>query len=121
MLEEDEEGGRHVEAPTLFYMPHCEAVLYDNLLKANWSRASLPLLAIIGNSFKTYADRWEFKSQAAAGRPHHILAILEYAVEVNLGDTGSGLVQGFNDTSLLMFPPNALPPHDHSFWSQSFE
>jgi hypothetical protein len=37
-------------------MPHCEAGLYDAVLQANWSEAQLPSLAILGNSFRAYAD-----------------------------------------------------------------
>jgi hypothetical protein len=48
-LPTDEAGARSVTAATLFYMPHCEAGLYDNLLAANWSRAALPRIAILGN------------------------------------------------------------------------
>ncbi len=32
----DEGGARRVSEPTFFYMPHCEEVLYDALLRANW-------------------------------------------------------------------------------------
>lgn len=33
----DEKCARAIDRPTLFYMPHCEAKLYDSLLRANWS------------------------------------------------------------------------------------
>ncbi len=42
---------------TLFIMPHCEMELYDAILAANWSAASLARLAILGNSFREYADK----------------------------------------------------------------
>lgn len=116
VLSTDEAGARAVAHPTLFYMPHCEAVLYDNLLASNWSPTALPRLAILGNSFKTYAERWEFKPADAAGRPKHVLAVLSYCMEVPLGDTGAALVHGFNDTSLLLFPTTRLPAADHPFW-----
>ena len=48
-MPEDEKGARAAGGPTLFYMPHCEAVLYDNLLKANWSPSALPHVAVLGN------------------------------------------------------------------------
>jgi hypothetical protein len=51
LLPVDEKGARAASAPALFWMPHCEAVLYDNLLKANWSRDKLPFLAILGNRY----------------------------------------------------------------------
>mmetsp|Transcript_36721 Transcript_36721/g.80000 ORF Transcript_36721/g.80000 Transcript_36721/m.80000 type:complete len:339 (-) Transcript_36721:457-1473(-) len=115
-LLEDEKGARPATAPTLFYMPHCEAVLYDNLLKANWSSSTLPYLAILGNSFRTYEDRWEMKPKAAPGRPAYILAIRPHVIEIPLGDTGAGLLQGFTDTSLHLFPPSVLSALDSEFW-----
>ncbi|CAI5987655.1 unnamed protein product [Closterium sp. NIES-64] len=36
-LPSNEEGRRTVVVPTLFYMPHCEAFLYNNVLEANAS------------------------------------------------------------------------------------
>lgn len=33
---------------TLFYMPHCEAELTDELLAANWGEGRLSRIAIIG-------------------------------------------------------------------------
>lgn len=46
--------------PTLFFMPHCHLILYDNLLEANWSsELLLNRVVIFGNSFKC----WDFKTQ----------------------------------------------------------
>lgn len=36
VLSVNEQGRRRATKPTLFYMPHCEAELYNNLLQANW-------------------------------------------------------------------------------------
>jgi hypothetical protein len=36
---------------TLFYMPHCDADLYNSVLDAHWSAESLEQLAVLGNSF----------------------------------------------------------------------
>lgn len=43
--------------PTLFYMPHCEEWMYDNVLAANWGSEQLRRVAILGNSFRNYYDR----------------------------------------------------------------
>jgi hypothetical protein len=37
----------------IFYMPHCEKTMYNNLLYSNWSKACLSTILIIGNSFST--------------------------------------------------------------------
>lgn len=43
--------------PALFYMPHCGAGLYNDVLDANWSPSHLRHLAILGNSFTTILVR----------------------------------------------------------------
>lgn len=68
----NEGGARRVSEPTFFYLPHCEGVLCDALLGANWSPpvgdsnggsngggggGGLPSVVILGNSFRTYQDR----------------------------------------------------------------
>ncbi|KAI0685476.1 SRR1-domain-containing protein [Cytidiella melzeri] len=42
--------------PTIVYMPHCDLQLYENLLRANWSRDRLPQLVLIANRFSEYLD-----------------------------------------------------------------
>ncbi|KAF4346788.1 hypothetical protein G4B88_027007 [Cannabis sativa] len=41
VLENDEKGKRKVNKPTVFYMPHCPATLYVNLLKENQEGGTL--------------------------------------------------------------------------------
>jgi hypothetical protein len=43
-------------AHTLFFMPHCDATLYDAVLAANWPD-SLARVVVLGNSFRGYAER----------------------------------------------------------------
>eukprot|EP00958_Prasinococcus_capsulatus_P004771 scaffold442_cov397-Prasinococcus_capsulatus_cf.AAC.20 len=40
----------------MLYMPHCEVLLYDNVLSANWSAEGLPRVVVLGNSFTRYLD-----------------------------------------------------------------
>ncbi|XP_060974411.1 protein SENSITIVITY TO RED LIGHT REDUCED 1-like [Cannabis sativa] len=55
VLENNEEGGRKVNKPTLFYMPHCLVDLYVNLLKENQEEGTLMRnVVILGNSFNHY-------------------------------------------------------------------
>ncbi|EFJ45668.1 hypothetical protein VOLCADRAFT_94061 [Volvox carteri f. nagariensis] len=94
VLEVDEGGGRKVTEPTFFYMPHCEGELYDTLLRANWSTGAggrggdgapasrgtppatgtdavvvvgVPLVALLGNSFRQYLERWEMRLAGSGG------------------------------------------------------
>ena len=53
----NEEGCRPVDSPTIFYMPHCGKLLYDNVLRANWSCNRLSKVIIIGNKFNHYRER----------------------------------------------------------------
>ena len=39
-------------APTLFFLPHCEAELCDNLIAANAAAHALGRVAVLGNSFR---------------------------------------------------------------------
>lgn len=52
--------GRHIAtAPTFFYLPHCELELTEALLAANVAAGTLGNVAILGNSFALYRERWE--------------------------------------------------------------
>ncbi|XP_076887162.1 protein SENSITIVITY TO RED LIGHT REDUCED 1-like [Bidens hawaiensis] len=54
VLSVNEQGMRKVVDPILFFMPHCEVELYDNLLKTNWRYDSLNKIILFGNSFEKY-------------------------------------------------------------------
>jgi hypothetical protein len=51
-LSQDEAEVHTVSEPTLFYMPHCESILYSDVLDQNWSVEKLLNVAILGNSFQ---------------------------------------------------------------------
>jgi hypothetical protein len=57
MIPCNEEGSRPVDSPTIFYMPHCGKLLYDNVLRSNWSSERLSKIIIIGNKFSHYKER----------------------------------------------------------------
>lgn len=47
-----EEAMQHTcSEKTLFYMPHCDAALYNEVLESNWSIHQLSDLSFLGNSF----------------------------------------------------------------------
>lgn len=54
VLKENDSGKYAVSGPTLFYMPHCDCHLYNNLLKANWGPQQLCKIAILGMLPCTY-------------------------------------------------------------------
>lgn len=111
LIAKDEQGARAVEEPTLFFLPHLEAALCDNLLRANWSPERLPRVALLGNSFATYWERWSAPSghKPTGRRPDHLLRLVEAraAVEVPVPDGGFHVASAFNDSSLHVFAREA--------------
>ncbi|KAI9078192.1 hypothetical protein K1719_039806 [Acacia pycnantha] len=43
--------------PTVFFMPHCSSMLYNDFLKANWESSLLRNIALFANSFNEYARK----------------------------------------------------------------
>lgn len=100
---------RCAEEPTLFYMPHCEASLYDALLAANWdSPAQLRRVCVLGNSFRRYALQAEENRSGPAAKAPHVLAAERFAREERFGDPRDlddedWFAHAFNETSWHFF------------------
>ncbi|RMX68656.1 hypothetical protein KXD40_000880 [Peronospora effusa] len=111
VIQENEHARRHVVCNTVFFMPHCDKVLYENVLACNWGPA-MKKLVIIGNSFSAYGDR----VLAAEEREQLLLvSVLPYLEEVHLSCGVSKIHQdfaryetAFNDLSVHRFPPDLL-------------
>jgi hypothetical protein len=105
----DDGGRRRVEEPTLFYMPHCEASLYDALLAANWeSPAQLRRVCVLGNSFRRYAIQAEENRSGPAAKAKHVLAAERLAWEERVDGAGDldeddWFTRAFNETSWHFF------------------
>ncbi|OAY85533.1 Protein SENSITIVITY TO RED LIGHT REDUCED 1 [Ananas comosus] len=117
----DERGRREVAEPTLFYMPHCEAALYDGLLEANWSPSALNRMVVLGNSFaeyERYVDEtaWSRGSAAVEAAARHVIMARKYVEEVPMEEKGEGgdkegrmeddedgIFRAFHDTSWHFF------------------
>ncbi|KAI9074173.1 hypothetical protein K1719_043854 [Acacia pycnantha] len=63
VLSINEEGKRQALKPTMFFMPHCELDLYNNLLEANWKPDLLSNVIIFGNSLDRYIKQHELFSK----------------------------------------------------------
>lgn len=102
-----DDGGRcRVAEPTLFYMPHCEASLYDALLDANW--AQLRRVCVLGNSFRRYALQAEENRSGPAAKAKLVLQAEQLAWEERVDeagdvDEGDGFARAFNETSWHFF------------------
>ncbi|GJN36242.1 hypothetical protein PR202_gb25084 [Eleusine coracana subsp. coracana] len=100
---------RRVEEPTLFYMPHCEASLYDALFAANWeSPAQLRRVCVLGNSFRRYATQAEENRAGPAAKAAHVLAAERFAWEERVDEAGcvdedDWFTRAFNETSWHFF------------------
>ena len=111
VLDANEEGRREATRPTLFYLPHCEADLCNNLVAANSAPAQHACTAILGNSFAQYAERWALAGTAQAQhrkqRPAALLGAVEQGrvLELPVAESGFAVAGAFNDMSLHLFPP----------------
>lgn len=43
--------------PTICFMPHCDIVIYENLLQANWSKERLSNIVLVANRLADYLER----------------------------------------------------------------
>ncbi|KAH6811269.1 sensitivity to red light reduced protein [Perilla frutescens var. hirtella] len=105
VLSINEQCRRQAVKPTMFFMPHCEVELYNNLLEANWEVDQLNRLIIFGNSFGEYEHHASlFKSSAVAKSRKHVLGIRSFTEELRV-NTSSNDFRAFNCTSWHFFSP----------------
>ncbi|KAJ2743872.1 hypothetical protein GGI20_003413 [Coemansia sp. BCRC 34301] len=81
-IAENEEARRSATKNTLFFMPHCEEFLYNNLLAANWSPEQLARILVVGNRISRYQDTQ--CSQDFAKKSPYILKVLPAIVCTDL-------------------------------------
>ncbi|KAI3919798.1 hypothetical protein MKW92_000266 [Papaver armeniacum] len=105
VLSVNEQGRRQVLKPTMFFMPHCEAVLYDNLLQANWKAEFLNRIVLFGNSFEKYAESiLEFKNLMSFDNSvNHVLTTQRFSVEVKIEIVSDEYFRPFHDSSWHFF------------------
>ena len=110
VMRENENCARTAFRKTLFYMPHCEAVLYNALLGANWDLERLPNLVILGNSFASYKTIWGRPSGSDFGVEYpKLFSAARCSREVPV-PTSFNLTEAsaFNDMSFHFFPREAV-------------
>ncbi|XP_015575817.2 protein SENSITIVITY TO RED LIGHT REDUCED 1 [Ricinus communis] len=106
VLSVNEHGRRCVTRPTLFYMPHCEAELYNNLLQANWRVELLNRIALFGNSFEVYQYLSEFRNSTIVDSSRHIVAVREFTHEYVIKTVSDDYFAAFHDSSWHFFSPD---------------
>ncbi|KAH6600931.1 hypothetical protein BASA50_001936 [Batrachochytrium salamandrivorans] len=102
MMKEFKHGQRSINKKTLFYMPHCQDVLYNNVLKANWGSDRICNIAIIGNSFEAYDCNTIGKSLAQKCPFIADALSLDLVDETAFTDFGP-CSRAFNNTAFLAF------------------
>jgi len=88
----------------LFFMPHCNVSLYNNILCTNWTRNQLGRIVFLGNSFANYIDRLpESKGKC-------IRAILPYITQIPFPplERNSCCEKAFSDTTIQYFTDESL-------------
>lgn len=104
VLSVNEQGQRQASKPTLFFMPHCEAELYDNLVQANWRTDCLNNVVLFGNSFGTYEEHVsEFRGSTLVDSSRHILAVRKFTHEFAIKTVSDDYFAAFHDTSWHFF------------------
>ncbi|KAG0617167.1 hypothetical protein M758_5G169500 [Ceratodon purpureus] len=100
----DEKGRRRAYCPTLFYMPHCGASLYNNVLEENQDPWCLGWISILGNSFLRYQDSWGVFPKPKHARPDCLLGMQPHVTEHPVNAASFPCVSAFNDMSWHLFP-----------------
>ncbi|KAK6782059.1 hypothetical protein RDI58_019855 [Solanum bulbocastanum] len=76
-------GRRQALRPMMFFMAHCDAELYENLLEANWMQDLLSNMTLFGNIFEAYEQHVsECKNIRLTDSRKHILAIRQFVKEL---------------------------------------
>ncbi|PON48984.1 Sensitivity To Red Light Reduced-like, SRR [Parasponia andersonii] len=109
VLSINEQGRRKAQKPTMFFMPHCEAGLYDNLLQENWKVGLLKNIVLFGNSFENYEQfASEFKNSAVA-LARHIFLARKFTDEFRIKTISDDYFGAFHDSSWHFFGPVVEP------------
>ncbi|XAR63527.1 hypothetical protein NMG60_11023490 [Bertholletia excelsa] len=100
----NEQGRRKAMKPTLFFMPHCEAELYDNLLEENWRLDTFNQMILLGNSFETYEQYMSIiGNSTVANLRKHILAARRFTKEFHVNTVSDDYFCAFHDLSWHIF------------------
>ncbi|OCB84112.1 hypothetical protein A7U60_g8785 [Sanghuangporus baumii] len=95
------EGKHELEGATLAFMPHCDRVLYENFLRANWRPEAIADLLLIGNDLRGIPSRVLGKESPCISRLAPLLASTPLPEHRAFPDAfSSTAVQHFDTASL---------------------
>ncbi|CAE7900107.1 SRR1 [Symbiodinium microadriaticum] len=128
LAEAEDSASRPCGRPLLLFMPHCDRALYEMVLAENeawpWPDA-LADIVLVGNSFKAYQERDDFRMVASGpGAPSRdsVLQRLYPAVSESPLPEFASYPEAFNDISVMTFPLSLLqampvgPGSSHGKW-----
>ncbi|KAJ7109211.1 SRR1-domain-containing protein [Mycena epipterygia] len=101
------EGRYSLDSPTILWMPHCDLELYENVLRANWSREQLPYVILISNRLGDYVDsnpKHKLETRAPC------LLRLESVMDCNLLPVSTACTTGFNTIAIQSIGCNGEMP-----------
>jgi len=116
VLSINEEGKRTIVNKTLFFMPHCDLPLYNNLLWANWNIVNLSKLLIIGNTLSDY-DLYPISNLKKLASYVHF--VIQFVTEVKILDNLE--YSGMNDMSIHYFEDEAMSKVPAHVWLETEE
>ncbi|KAK4483553.1 hypothetical protein RD792_010752 [Penstemon davidsonii] len=97
VLSVNEQGRRQAMKPTMFFMPHCEAELYENLLEANWAVDQLTRFVLFGNSFDLQEQYMSVcRNSVVANSRKHILAARSFTQEFEINTVSDDFFRAFH-------------------------
>lgn len=107
ILAVNEQGMRTAESPTLFFMPHCAALLYDNVLRANWSPVLLNRIILLGNSFGSYLEQLSEFHRSPVASTRYIMTVADHMDEFRIQTVSDDFFAAFHQTSWHFFALDA--------------
>ncbi|GKA17541.1 protein sensitivity to red light reduced 1 [Tanacetum coccineum] len=103
VLSVNEGGSRQAVNPILFFMPHCDAWLYDNLLKANWRYDMLNQIALLGNSFEKYEEDRSYNMDMGMDTRKHLYTVLPFTTQFDIRVFADEYYPAFQNSSWQFF------------------
>ncbi|KAJ0740264.1 putative SRR1-like protein [Helianthus annuus] len=91
---------RKVVNPIMFFMPHCEAELFDNLPKTNWKHDRLNKIILFGNSFEKYEQHHSVVRGSMLDESRkHLLALRPFTKEFEISTVSDDYLRAFQGSS----------------------
>ncbi|KAJ1814030.1 hypothetical protein LPJ75_002943 [Coemansia sp. RSA 2598] len=109
-IPENEEAKRRASRKTLFFMPHCEQFLYENVVAANWSKETLGRVMVVGNRFSGYRDAQG--GQEFADKSPHLARMIDSVTVIEFPSEKALKLRhcpyAFTDTSIQFIEPEKI-------------